>query len=99
VTETVEINTPPEQVWKSIGIFRDMRWHPAIEKVEGSRPFRWETTPRTSTPTLPGGFVYFACSGTVAMSLRLLIWFVTSARLPGEADVGDGPRTFRLFLR
>ena len=35
VTETVEINAPPEQVWKSIGNFRDMRWHPAIEKVEG----------------------------------------------------------------
>ena len=32
-----------------------------------------------------GGFVYVACSGTVAMSLRLLIWLVTTARLPASA--------------
>jgi carbon monoxide dehydrogenase subunit G len=35
VTETVEINAPPDKVWKVIGNFQDMSWHPAVEKVEG----------------------------------------------------------------
>ena len=35
VTETVEINAPPEKVWKVIGNFQDMSWHPAIAKTEG----------------------------------------------------------------
>jgi Polyketide cyclase / dehydrase and lipid transport len=36
VTETVEINAPPEKVWKVIGNFQDMSWHPAIAKTEGT---------------------------------------------------------------
>lgn len=35
VTETVEINAPPEKVWEVIGNFQDMSWHPAIAKTEG----------------------------------------------------------------
>ncbi len=35
VTETVEINAPPDKVWKAIGNFQDMSWHPAVAKVEG----------------------------------------------------------------
>jgi len=35
VTETVEINAPPEKVWEVIGNFQDMSWHPAVAKVEG----------------------------------------------------------------
>jgi polyketide cyclase/dehydrase/lipid transport protein len=35
VTETVEINAPPDKVWKVIGNFQDMSWHPAVAKVEG----------------------------------------------------------------
>ncbi len=35
VTETVEINAPPEKVWKVIGNFQDMSWHPAVAKLEG----------------------------------------------------------------
>ncbi len=35
VTETVEINASPETVWKVIGNFQDMSWHPAIAKIEG----------------------------------------------------------------
>ncbi len=35
VTETVEINAPPDKVWKVIGNFQDMSWHPAVTKVEG----------------------------------------------------------------
>jgi Polyketide cyclase / dehydrase and lipid transport len=36
VTETVEINASPEKVWKAIGNFQDMSWHPAVEKTEGA---------------------------------------------------------------
>lgn len=36
VTETVEINAPPEKVWETIGNFQDMSWHPAVAKLEGS---------------------------------------------------------------
>ncbi len=35
VTETVEINASPEKVWKVIGNFQDMSWHPAVAKTEG----------------------------------------------------------------
>jgi uncharacterized protein YndB with AHSA1/START domain len=35
VTETVEINAPPERVWKVIGNFQDLSWHPAVAKTEG----------------------------------------------------------------
>jgi hypothetical protein len=36
VTETVEINAPAEKVWKVIGNFQDMSWHPAVAKTEGT---------------------------------------------------------------
>lgn len=36
VTETVEINAPPEKVWEVIGNFQDMSWHPAVAKLEGA---------------------------------------------------------------
>jgi Polyketide cyclase / dehydrase and lipid transport len=36
VTETVEINASPDKVWKVIGNFQDMSWHPAIAKTEGT---------------------------------------------------------------
>jgi hypothetical protein len=36
VTETVEINAPPEKGWETIGNFQGMSWHPAVEKVEGT---------------------------------------------------------------
>jgi hypothetical protein len=35
VTETVEINASPEKVWKVIGNFQDMSWHPSVAKTEG----------------------------------------------------------------
>jgi len=35
VTETVEINASPDKVWKVIGNFQDMSWHPAVAKTEG----------------------------------------------------------------
>jgi hypothetical protein len=36
VTETVEISASPDKVWKVIGNFQDMSWHPAVAKLEGS---------------------------------------------------------------
>jgi len=36
VVETVEINAPADKVWKAVGNFQDMGWHPAIAKTEGS---------------------------------------------------------------
>ena len=36
VTETVEINAPPERVWEIIGDFQNMGWHPAVAKTEGN---------------------------------------------------------------
>lgn len=36
VTKTIEIAAPADKVWKVIGNFQDMGWHPAIEKTEGS---------------------------------------------------------------
>jgi hypothetical protein len=35
VTETVEINAAPDKVWRAIGNFQDMSWHPAVAKLEG----------------------------------------------------------------
>lgn len=35
ITETIEINAPPEKVWAVVGDFQDMSWHPAVEKTEG----------------------------------------------------------------
>lgn len=36
VTKSVEINAPVDKVWKIIGNFQDMSWHPAVEKTEGT---------------------------------------------------------------
>ena len=36
VTKTVEINAPADKVWKLIGDFQNMGWHPAVEKTEGT---------------------------------------------------------------
>ena len=36
VTETIEINAPPEKVWAVIGNFGDMSWLPVVEKTEAS---------------------------------------------------------------
>ena len=36
VSETVEINASPDKVWKVIGNFQDMSWHPAVAKLEGT---------------------------------------------------------------
>lgn len=36
VNKSIEINAPADAVWKVIGNFQDMSWHPAIEKTEGS---------------------------------------------------------------
>jgi len=36
VTETVQINAPPEKVWEVIGNFQDMSWHPAVAKSNGN---------------------------------------------------------------
>ncbi len=35
VTETVEIDAPPEEVWAAIGDFQDMGWHPAVHSTTG----------------------------------------------------------------
>lgn len=36
VVETVEIDASPDEVWKVIGDFQDMSWHPAISKSQGN---------------------------------------------------------------
>jgi hypothetical protein len=36
ITETIEINAPPQKVWAAIGNFQDMSWHPAVAKTEGT---------------------------------------------------------------
>ena len=35
-SETVEINASPDKVWKVIGNFQEMSWHPAVAKLEGT---------------------------------------------------------------
>lgn len=35
ITETVEINAPAELVWKRIGDFQDMSWHPGVKSQSG----------------------------------------------------------------
>lgn len=35
VTESIEINAPPEKVWKVIGDFHNMSWLPGVEKTTG----------------------------------------------------------------
>lgn len=52
VTETVEINLPPEKVWAVVGNFQDMGWHPAVEKTEGTGG---NEPNATRTLTLQGG--------------------------------------------
>ncbi|MCB1507083.1 MAG: SRPBCC family protein [Hyphomicrobiaceae bacterium] len=36
VIKSVEINAAPDKVWKIIGNFQDIGWHPAVEKTEGT---------------------------------------------------------------
>lgn len=36
VTETIEVNAPPDKVWAVIGNFQDMSWLPAIKATTGS---------------------------------------------------------------
>lgn len=36
VTKTIEINAPADKVWKIVGNFQEMGWHPAVEKTEGT---------------------------------------------------------------
>lgn len=35
ITETVEIKAPADVVWKRIGNFQDMSWHPAVKATTG----------------------------------------------------------------
>jgi hypothetical protein len=35
LTESVEINAPPQVVWKAVGNFHDMSWLPGVVKTEG----------------------------------------------------------------
>lgn len=35
ITETVEIDAPADVVWKRIGDFQDMSWHPAVKSQTG----------------------------------------------------------------
>lgn len=35
ITETIEIDVPPEKVWAAIGNFGDMSWHPAVTGTAG----------------------------------------------------------------
>ena len=35
VTETIDIDAPPEKVWAVIGNFQDMSWHPAVKATTG----------------------------------------------------------------
>jgi hypothetical protein len=35
VTETVEIDAPPDKVWARVSNFQDMSWHPAVAKTGG----------------------------------------------------------------
>lgn len=36
VSESVEIDATPEQVWSVLGDFSDMSWHPRVESVEAT---------------------------------------------------------------
>lgn len=53
VTESVEINAPPEKVWAIVKDFGNMGWHPAVEqtKAEGGN----EPGKATRTLVLKGG--------------------------------------------
>ena len=50
VTETIEINAPPEKVWAAIGNFQDMSWHPAVVKQEGKGDNAIDATRRLTLP-------------------------------------------------
>jgi carbon monoxide dehydrogenase subunit G len=50
VTETIEINAPPEKVWAAIGNFQDMSWHPAVVKQEGQNGNAIDATRRLTLP-------------------------------------------------
>jgi hypothetical protein len=52
VTETIEINAPPEKVWAVVGNFQDFSWHPAVAKTEGKGG---NANDATRTVTLQGG--------------------------------------------
>lgn len=52
VTKSVEINAPADKVWKIVGDFQNMGWHPAVEKTEGSGG---NETGAKRTLTLKGG--------------------------------------------
>jgi len=50
ITETIEINAPPEKVWAVIGNFQDMSWHPAVVKQEGKGGDAIDATRRLTLP-------------------------------------------------
>lgn len=52
ITETIEINAPPEKVWAVVGNFQDFGWHPAVVKTEGKGG---NAVDATRTVTLQGG--------------------------------------------
>jgi carbon monoxide dehydrogenase subunit G len=52
VTETIEINAPPEKVWAAIGNFQDMSWHPAVDSTAGEKGNEIDATRKL---TLKGG--------------------------------------------
>lgn len=52
ITETIEINAPPEKVWAAIGDFQSMAWHPAVVSTEGQNGNAIDATRRL---TLQGG--------------------------------------------
>ncbi|HSI39709.1 MAG TPA: SRPBCC family protein [Xanthobacteraceae bacterium] len=52
VSETIEINAPPDKVWEVVSNFQDMSWHPAVTKTEGKGG---NAANATRTLTLQGG--------------------------------------------
>lgn len=37
VTETIEIGAPPDKVWRRLGNFADLSWHPAVDSTKADR--------------------------------------------------------------
>jgi len=79
--ESVEINAPADKVWKIVGNYGDMSWHPAIDKTEVTKGKADEVGASRTLTFKDGGSVKEVLTGYEADRM-LMKYEITEGTLP-----------------
>jgi mxaD protein len=79
--ESVEINAPADKVWKIVGNYGDMSWHPAIGKTEVTKGKAGEVGATRTLTFKDGGGVKEVLTGYEADRM-LMKYEITEGTLP-----------------